>query len=179
MIRAVISLVIVVTMGFATTAYLVSFKLRQHSIRSEVKAMIKNGAPDSLRYNFFIDDIENDPEFTWIHSKEFRYRGDMYDILSKKTTEDGRVLTHCIRDVKESGLFAELDRMVQSGMNGDPQQRNQQQHWHKLFHSLFFSDSDDDSPRIVKFTNQHFTLNLCTESNGKKEPPSPPPQMLV
>jgi len=57
MIRAVVSLLIVVILGFATTAYLVSFKLRQYSIRSAVKELIKNGAPHSLqlkkKFNLF------------------------------------------------------------------------------------------------------------------------------
>jgi len=48
MIRAVVSLLIVVVMGFATTAYLISFKFRQYSIRFEVKELIKNGAVDLL-----------------------------------------------------------------------------------------------------------------------------------
>lgn len=179
MIRAVISLLIVVVMGFATTAYLVSFKLRQNSIRAEIKTLIKNGAPDSLRFDFYIDEIENDANFTWIHSKEFRYRGEMYDILGTSPTDDGRVLLHCIHDVKESGLFTELDRMVNLGMNSDPQQRNQQQYWHKLFHSLFLTDSESFLTGFADGQNQHFTFYFNATTVEKSQPPSPPPQFVV
>lgn len=166
-------------MTFALTAYFGSFKIRQHQVRKEMKTLIKAGAPDSLHHYFYLDEIESDPsQITWIHSKEFRYRGEMYDILTS-TKENGRVLLHCIHDVKESGLFAELDRMVDKGLNGDPQQRNQKLHWHKLFHSLFLSDSTSDVPFAADVLNQLSSARLSFKLMRGMKPPVPPPQFVV
>lgn len=147
MFRAVLSLFLVVSMAFAFSAYLTSFKIRQYQVRKEMKQLIKTGAPDSLKYDFYLDELEADPSaITWIHSKEFRYHGEMYDIIERQEV-NGRVLLKCIHDVKESGLFAELDRMVELQMSGNTQQQHHQNQLLKWFHHLYISTVNE--PRLT------------------------------
>jgi hypothetical protein len=50
--------------------------------------------------------------FKWIHSREFKYNGDMYDIVEKKETET-ELIIHCINDTKEKILEEEFEKKVQ------------------------------------------------------------------
>lgn len=166
-------------MVFAFSAYLGSFKIRQYQAQKEIKHLIKAGAPDSLHFDFYLDELEANPsQMTWIHSKEFRYKGEMYDILDRHEV-DGRVLLHCIHDVKESGLFAELDRMVDLNMQQDPQQKQHQKQLFKLLQSLFLPLSDEDLWALLKSYTLHKTRYRFSEGHNFSVPSTPPPQRLI
>lgn len=50
-------------------------------------------------------------DFKWIHSREFKYNGDMYDIVKKEATDD-QLIIYCINDTKEKNLEAEFEKRV-------------------------------------------------------------------
>lgn len=179
MIRVGISLAIVFIMVFAFSGYYASFKWRQYHVRKEIKHLIKVGAPDSLHYDFYLDEIEKDPtQMTWIHSMEFRYRGEMYDIISR-SQEGERTLLHCIHDVKESGLFAELDRMVHIQLNGDPKEHNGKQQWAKFYNSLYWASKCSLSMAYADLLSEHQSHYFDAYSFQKHAPPTPPPKILI
>lgn len=173
--RAIIGLMLIASMVVAFTGHFGLFKAKQYQARKEIKAIIKAGVPDSLRVDFYLDEIESDPNlFIWIHSKEFRYKGQMYDVVSERE-ENGRLIVSCIHDIKESGLFADLDQMIERQMNADSQNQNSRQHWIKLFQSLFFG-STSVAVQNVQEHNKHvffFWVNFLSVSFN---PESPPPE---
>lgn len=58
------------------------------------------------------EDIENDKiDFRWIHSREFKYNGDMYDIVKKEET-DKQLIVYVINDTKEKKLEEEFEKRV-------------------------------------------------------------------
>jgi hypothetical protein len=58
------------------------------------------------------EDIKNKKiNFKWIHSREFKYNGDMYDIAEKKETET-ELIVYCINDTKEKMLEEEFEKKV-------------------------------------------------------------------
>lgn len=50
-------------------------------------------------------------DFRWIHSREFKYNGDMYDIVTKEETDD-QLIVYVINDTKEKKLEEEFDKRV-------------------------------------------------------------------
>jgi hypothetical protein len=56
--------------------------------------------------------------FTWIHSREFKYNGDMYDIVEKKETDE-QLIVYCINDTKEKKLEEEFEKRVQKNSKED------------------------------------------------------------
>ena len=50
-------------------------------------------------------------DFRWIHSREFKYNGDMYDIVKKEET-DKQLFFYCINDTKEKKLEEEFEKRV-------------------------------------------------------------------
>lgn len=92
------------------------FRFQQNLIRKEVKLIIKNGVPEDQRIRFYADELEADKSnLTWIHEHEFRYNGEMYDIL-KREYINGELVYVCIHDVKESGLFRNLEELIDRQM---------------------------------------------------------------
>jgi hypothetical protein len=58
------------------------------------------------------DDIEKEKiDFTWIHSREFKYNGDMYDIVTKEETEK-QLIVYVINDTKEKKLEEDFEKRV-------------------------------------------------------------------
>ena len=67
------------------------------------------------------DDILNGKvNFRWIHSREFKYNGDMYDIVKKEET-DKQLIVHCINDTKEKKLEEEFEKRVHKNSLEDKQ----------------------------------------------------------
>ena len=58
------------------------------------------------------EDIEKGRlDFKWIHSREFKYNGDMYDIVTKEETDE-QLIVHVINDTKEKKLEEEFEKRV-------------------------------------------------------------------
>jgi len=103
---------------FSTVGYYIVFKTSQLKVRAEIKQLIKGSVPDDQLIVFRLSP-ENQNDFEWIHSKEFRYKGNMYDIVRKTVISANETDLYCIHDVKETGLFAHLDFLVKEAMNHD------------------------------------------------------------
>ena len=59
-------------------------------------------------------------DFRWIHSREFKYNGDMYDIVKKEET-DKQLFFYCINDTKEKKLEEEFEKRVHKNSLEDKQ----------------------------------------------------------
>ncbi|MCW8805692.1 MAG: hypothetical protein OQK56_04465 [Ignavibacteriaceae bacterium] len=51
-------------------------------------------------------------DFKWIHTREFKYNGIMYDIVNQEETDE-QLIVHCINDTKEKKLEEEFEKKVQ------------------------------------------------------------------
>jgi hypothetical protein len=58
------------------------------------------------------DIVGNKIDFKWIHSREFRYNGEMYDIV-KNEESDNRLFLYCIHDKEEKKLNEEFAKKIQ------------------------------------------------------------------
>lgn len=106
-----------------------AFKVQQSVVRAEIKQQIKAGVPESDLVTLKIAKAwEQEPNhrFERKHSKEFRFDGEMYDIIRSEDVGDTTVYV-CIHDVKESGLFAALEVRIQRAMNDRENHRKRTQ----------------------------------------------------
>jgi hypothetical protein len=70
------------------------------------------------------EDIEkNKIDFRWIHSREFKYNGDMYDIV-KKEEKEGKLFLYCINDSQEEKLDKEFNKKVEETTTNKKQKPN-------------------------------------------------------
>ncbi len=66
------------------------------------------------------DILEGKIDFRWIHSREFKYKGDMYDIVTKEET-DKQLIVYVINDTKEKKLEEEFEKRVHKNSTEDKQ----------------------------------------------------------
>jgi hypothetical protein len=96
------------------------FKYKQSIIRSEIKSAIKKGVPKEQLVDFRFHMQEQ----SWINlewtkpEKEFRFNNQMYDVVETHKSND-TIYFKCIHDVKESGLFHQLDQMTENRSDKD------------------------------------------------------------
>ena len=111
--KKILPVFLLLALCFNGTAYYFVFKLRQEKVRKEIKMMLKAGVPDG-ELSVIRHAEDNAHEFRWIHSREFRYKGVMYDVVKSEIAPDGARLLYCVTDHQETLLFANLDRMTKS-----------------------------------------------------------------
>jgi hypothetical protein len=96
-------LLIVIFFAGAFTSPL-SFKVNQKIIRSAMKKSIRAGVDKSQTETFTLFKDEVDKKFHFIHSKEFRFKNKLYDIISKTESADSTTFI-VINDENEERLI--------------------------------------------------------------------------
>lgn len=154
------------------------FKQMQFKIRKEIKNQIKNGVPEEDRLIFYDDELNADAiNLTWIHDREFRYHGEMYDILEKKIIK-GRLVYFCIHDVKESGLFSKLQEMVNKEMSHNIPVKKQREMLMIYYLSFFMSNSNYNNFMGIK--NVDFWIHVFINiTQCFIKPLTPPPNCSI
>jgi len=93
---------------FYSTGHYLLFELNRTIHRNEMKSVIQH-QPVRLSVLKIIDS-KHDPDFFRIDRKEFRYKGNMYDIVREIHSGNSTVFI-CIHDAKDTSLFAGLEKV--------------------------------------------------------------------
>lgn len=125
-------------MLFQSTGLYLMHQVQVSYVRHEMKQRIKAGVPEDELVVLKISKSEELDEdiFEREHSREFRYKGQMYDVIRLVEQGDTTVYT-CIHDVKESGLFEALDRMVNEELNEDDDEKRQREMMLGFFQKVY------------------------------------------
>lgn len=170
-------IILLLLLAFQSAGYLLVFRIQQLRIKKEMKAKIKNGiADDQLVLLKILKTAKDDfpRSWKWIDEHEFRYEGDMYDIVRKQEKGD-TVWYYCIPDEKESRLFANLDELINDSMSKAPERKKQNERLQRLFSHYYLQKYPDLSllsqETEIEFSDYLFRLNswICA-------PPLPPPK---
>lgn len=100
--------------------WLVFYMIRSE-IRREIYEKIEGSVPaESLvLVKIANDNLPKNFQFTEA-GREFRYNGQMYDIVHQEVKND-TTLYYCIHDIRESQLYANLEQQVQEEFSSNPQ----------------------------------------------------------
>lgn len=109
--KKLICISIILAFVFKTGGFFLVLKHKQYAIRKEIKRKIKKGVPDSELIPIIVTN-KNKSELDWKHSKEFRYKGSMFDIVKSEHNSDGSTTYLCIWDDLESEVFNDLDKLA-------------------------------------------------------------------
>lgn len=102
--------------------------MQRRAIRHEVKDRILAGLPKSALTKFRLTPAEYEQVDFVDGGRELRSEGVMYDIVRICKSAQGLMVIEAARDDKETGLMAELGRIVQQRVDADEQGREQRQH---------------------------------------------------
>jgi hypothetical protein len=158
--------------------YLV-FKHRQFNIRKEIKRQIKWGASeDDLVLLKIPRELEEKPnkQFKRIHSREFRFEGEMYDIVRQEARGD-TTWYWCIWDEEETALFAGLDEALNRALGADPVNREAGNQLDRFLKNLVLCRFSQVNISLLQPAGNPpaFSFHL-TLSTRYIPPPTPPPE---
>ena len=120
------------------------------------------------------DIISQKINFRWIHSREFRYNGDMYDIVKKEENENQLIL-YCINDTKEKKLEEEFEKRVHQNTSENKQRPSA----NNQFNILLSEAVQQEKIGTVLMPEYIFIERLTTGYNSHhSEIPSPPPRLV-
>lgn len=119
--KALTVIVLLGLMFFINEGAFVHFKVRQYQVKKEIKHRIKAGVPENELDLVKIPqewEKQGNKDFRWVEGHEFRYKGEMYDVVRQESHGD-ETWYYCVKDEKENELFAELDKTVAREMEND------------------------------------------------------------
>lgn len=112
-------------------------------------------------------------DFRWIHSREFKYNGDMYDIVTKEETDD-QLIVYVINDTKEKMLEEEFEKRVH---------KNSTENKHLpsvIKYSLSISEAVQSIQInfILEYQSSFDCLLNISYKSANLDTPSPPPRFV-
>lgn len=112
-------------------------------------------------------------EFRWIHSREFKFNGDMYDIVKKEET-DKQLFFYCINDTKEKKLEEEFEKRVHKNSL-----ENKQKPVSSNFNFVSISEPTQEEKLFNSIARENTFSNWLNEiyHSPNLDIPSPPPRL--
>ena len=168
-----IAFLLCLTIPLLSCYFYIRYQAKQ--VRREVKHQLMEGIDkEELVLLSFSQDEEK--QLKWKHAKEFEYKGEMYDIVSRETTEG---ITHywCWWDYEETKLNKSLSKLVNQILGKRQDHQQKQNLLVRLYKSLYFKSSYflpvDNA--ITEEKNNNWLPNLY--QSLYLSPKSPPPQI--
>lgn len=161
------------TVGFLAVHSFLSNYYKELGIR-EVEEIADAKADEIQIFVFDKSDIQNSKiDFMWIHSDEFKYNGDMYDIVKKEENENQLIL-YCLNDSKETKLEKDFERELDNNTTNKKQNSGDNNPF-KTLNSEAASETATNPSDVKKisygFNHIKNYIPICTEI------PSPPPKI--
>ncbi len=178
--QSVISSFVILLIMLQTTGRLIVFKLQQYQIRAQVKQQIKAGVPEDelvlLKIPAVLEQGHN-RVFQRIHAREFRYHGQMYDIVRQQSKGD-TTWYYCVSDEQETLLFARLDELVHQNMTGT-QPHSKIEMLLRLLGALYLDDENNQLEISRAAAVQLAALFQFRLKTWKAVPAIPPPEQTA
>jgi hypothetical protein len=173
-VRKLLSILFLGVFLFNIIGYYPVYLLRQSDIRNEVaKFFEQNFSKGELVVLSF--DAAESRSLIWTDKNEFRYKGEMFDVMMKKTDSDGRLYFYCYSDQKEKKLEAGLDRHVNSQTERNTGNKQDKNDMTKNFLKEYFgTENNVRFAALVTDVEYLFTASYYTPVNPEKQ--SPPPR---
>ena len=150
-------------------------KMECKAIKKSIKHKIIAGIDkeELVLLIFNVDEVNQ--KVKWKHSKEFQYKGEMYDIVEKEIVGD-EIHYWVWWDKEETALNQKLAHLVRQNFAQNPHQNNKNQVINHFFKTLYFTNISDFLLGHLNDEPLHFTPYLAYFSFGHSLPASPPPQ---
>jgi hypothetical protein len=118
------------------TGYYLVFSFRQIINKQNIKYSIRQNLPNEL-LALIISTPSTAKELHWKEKGEFRYHGNMFDVVRKEIKSGDTIFYYCIEDKKETKLISNLDEFVKRSRETQKEDSSRL-HTYLTFHSTIF-----------------------------------------
>ena len=140
-----------------------------------LKGRISIPQDDQLLWKFSAEDARL--KLDWEHSREFEYKGEMYDVLRSETKGDS-IWYWCYWDRKETKLRKELNVLLVNLMGPGQQNKNEGRQLNDFFKSLFLPVSSVKQYLAIGLDHQRDLIPYNFSLHAfDRIPPVPPPEL--
>lgn len=109
--KKVISIVIILVLFYSMVGYYIDFKIEQFQLKESIKERLIKKLPDNELTLLKISH-EKLNRLNWTEEgREFRYEGNMYDVVKIKIVGD-TAYYYCFNDEKENKLITSVDKLI-------------------------------------------------------------------
>ena len=130
---------------------------------------------EQLLWKFSIEDARL--KLDWEHSREFEYKGEMYDVIRAETKGDS-IWYWCYWDRKETKLRKELNVLLVNLMGPGQQNKNEGRQLNDFFKSLILPVSSIKQNLAEGHDHQHSMIPYNFSLHAfDRIPPVPPPEL--
>lgn len=169
-----ITLLLCITVPIIGTYGWLSFQ--QYQTKKAVKRKLKHSISKDQLVRLAFTKQQAEQELYWEHSKEFEYRGEMYDVVSTEQHGDSTIYL-CWWDNEETELNQQLAELVEDVLNTDTERSKQKKKLLNFLKALYHSPINGFVVKQIvadlHYTNTYF-VNYYNIQNA---PPSPPPKL--
>lgn len=157
-----------------TTTYII-LKYQKKQVKREVKWKMIAGIDKEELVLLKFTQEEKRTQLKWKHSKEFEYKGEMYDIVESKLVGD-TTYYWLWWDHEETKLNKQLSHLVSYALGQNPKNKENQKRLQNFFKSLYFSeDVRKESLVFLEVENKYYFSEKFYHSIFLT-PPVPPPE---
>ncbi|MGQ9799697.1 MAG: hypothetical protein ACUVRG_10510 [Ignavibacterium sp.] len=176
-IKKSLAILIISLLLFNSSGYILLYLSSLHFVKKYVINALDNNEYDKEIFLLTLskkDIAKGKVSFKWIHSREFRYNGNMYDIKKNISDEDS-LRVYCYFDEKENLLEQLFHKFAKS--ESDKSKQKQININLLSFIGLFFNSETITSYRFIGTKIMSLTIYFQEQFNF--EVPTPPPQILL
>lgn len=119
-----------------TTTFVI-LQFQKYYVRRDVKRKIIAGM-DKKELVLLKFTRREKEQLDWVHSREFEYKGRMYDVV-EKVEEGDTIFYRCWEDIKETALNQKLEKLAASALGENPLNQENQKQLQTFFKSLYFA----------------------------------------
>jgi hypothetical protein len=116
-------------------------------------------------------------ELRWEHSKEFEYKGEMYDVVQKESEGDS-VTYWCWWDHEETKLNKHLGELVSDVLDQSPERNKHKKQLLEFFKSLYFAEERPSQVMVELAALRHYPGYSISSYQLFPTSISPPPELL-
>lgn len=120
------------------TTYVI-LRYQKKQVKKEVKKKIISGIDKEELVLLKFTEGEIKSQLEWEHSKEFQYKGEMYDVVEKEVRGD-TTFFWCWWDSEETDLNKQLKGLVKRILEKNPKNQENQKRLNNFLNSLFIKE---------------------------------------
>lgn len=151
-----------------------------HQMRERVRHDVKEMLIDHLDRSALVRIAltpDDSARLDWEHAREFRRRGEMYDIVDREAHRDSTIYW-CWHDHAESAVVRELEVLLVGGLRHERDAHRTAEHIVRLLMALWMTEEGVDLPDLILGEAVTNTRVVRPTSIGPA-PPVPPPDGMA